>query len=71
MGDSGGVCHQPETAHGPNEHEQRHGKQYVSVSEQFAAAVLILSPVKPFALNTKLQGQFDIGAKREHHKREK
>lgn len=30
MGDSGGVCHQPETAHSPNEHEQRHGKQYVS-----------------------------------------
>lgn len=30
MGDSGRVCHQFEAAYSPNEHEQRHGKQYVS-----------------------------------------
>ena len=30
MGDTGGVRHQLETAHRPNEHEQRHGKQHVS-----------------------------------------
>lgn len=30
VGDPGGLCHKPEAADCADEHEQRHGKQYVS-----------------------------------------
>lgn len=42
MGDSGGVRHQLETAHRPNEHEQRHGKQHVSAHGFCSFFILIV-----------------------------
>lgn len=54
MGDSGGVCHQPETAHGANEHEQRHGKQYVSGFLAVSSCSSDAISREFFAMNTKL-----------------
>lgn len=68
MGDIGGVRHQLETAHRPNEHEQRHGKQYVS-SHMICTVYLVYTQltvtseflkinVKKTVTEIKLEAQF-------------